>query len=176
MIDIYTQEGKGKAHGKAGYNPLLDELLGGIDEGAERPDFMQMVRMIESGDKQKAEASKLHGEEYTAKGVYQFTNATVKRAKQRALNLGIDQGFVTSIPNDPTMWTDKEADVMFLSNMFAATMKKKGFVDELLKKAFAGDRQSMQDLYYGVHHTGSEEDKYYDATKAQVERFMPLEV
>ena len=108
--------------------------------------------------------------------MYQFNNATVKRAKQIALNLGIDQGFVSTIPNDPTMWNDKEADVMFLANMFAATMKEKGLVDNLLEKAFAGDRQAMQDLYYKVHHTGSKEDKYYDNTKARVEQFMPLEI
>ena len=169
--DIYTQEGKGKTYGKANYNPLLNELIQNIDEGGQRPDFMQMVRMIESDNEQKAEASKLHGEEYSAKGVYQFTNDSVKTAKKRALNLGIDQGFISSIPNDPTMWNDKEADVMFLSNMFAATMKKKGFVDELLTKAFSNDRQSMQDLYYGVHHTAPDE-----ATKNRVEQFMPLEV
>ena len=174
--DIYTPEKKGKVYEKANYNPLLDELIQNIDEGGERPDFMQMIRMIESNDEHEAKASTLHGDEYSAKGVYQFTNATVKRAKQRALNLGIDQGFVSTIPNDPTMWNDKEADVMFLANMFAATMKEKGLVDNLLEKAFAGDRQAMQDLYYKVHHTGSKEDKYYDNTKARVEQFMPLEI
>ena len=161
--DIYTKEANI-------YNSLLDKLIQNIDEGGQRPDFMQMVRMIESDDRQKAEASKLHGKEFSAKGVFQFTNATVKRAKQRALNLGIDQGFINLIPNNPTMWTDKESDVMFLSNMFAATMKKKGFVDELLQKAFTGDRQAMQDLYYGVHHTAPD-----DATRNRVKQFMPLE-
>ena len=130
--DIYTQEGKGKTYGKANYNPLLNELIQNIDEGGQRPDFMQMIRMIESNNEREAKAS--------------------------------------------TMWNDKEADVMFLSNMFAATMKEKGLVDNLLEKAFAGDGQAMQDLYYKVHHTGSKEDKYYDNTKARVEQFMPLEI
>ena len=42
--DIYTPEEKGKAYKKANYNPLLDELIQNIDEGGERPDFMQMIK------------------------------------------------------------------------------------------------------------------------------------
>ena len=106
-----------------------------------------------------------------ATGVYQFTPATVKTTKQRALNLGIDSAYINLIPDDPTQWTDKEAEVMFMAHMFAAQVEgKEGFIDSLLKKSYVeGDRAAMHKLYYDIHHTDPDE-----ATRKRVEQIMPI--
>ena len=144
--DIYTEAG---TQGKAPYNQLLDSLISDIDAGKKRPLFSQLVREIESDDNRQASAGTT-----SAKGVYQFTNATVQQAKQRAKNLGIDESFINLIPNDPRQWTDKEADTMFYSKLFAHSYDEPGKVDTLLEQAIVGeDRSAMQNLYYNIHHT-----------------------
>ena len=142
--ELYTRESAGRL-----YNPLLHDLIRGIDEGKERPLFSQLVREIESDDNRQASAGTT-----SAKGVYQFTDATVKQAKQRAKNLGIDSSFIDLISNDPRQWTNKEEDIMFYSKLFAHSYDKPGEVDRLLEKAILEeDRSAMQNLYYNIHHT-----------------------
>tara|TARA_R100000781_G_scaffold886_2_gene1486 strand:+ start:328 stop:846 length:519 start_codon:yes stop_codon:yes gene_type:complete len=171
MIDIYTQDVKN-------YNPLLDSLIENTMSGGERPEFLNLVRQIESGGKYRPLLGrtdlpygnpKARAKTTTAAGVYQFTEASVETAKNRAKNLGFDKGFINLISNDPRQWTNKEADVMVLANFFAQSKIKKGFVDELLAKVFQGDRKAMQDAYYMLHHTDPDE-----ATKSRVKDIMPL--
>ena len=158
---------------------LLNNLIEQVQSTDERHEFLNLIRRIESGGKYRPLLGttdfpygnpEARAETTTASGVYQFTEATVDSAKNRAKNLGFDTGFINLIPNDPTQWTDKEADIMILANLFAQSKVKPGFVDELLIKAFGGDRQAMQDAYNMLHHTEPDE-----ATKNRVNQIMPVE-
>tara|TARA_R100000458_G_C8116526_1_gene137192 strand:- start:62 stop:598 length:537 start_codon:yes stop_codon:yes gene_type:complete len=177
MIDIYPEDA-------TIYNPLLDSLVENVMTGGERPEFLNLVRQIESGGRYRPFLGKTdfpfgnpkaRAETTTAAGVYQFTEGAVDAAKNRAINLGFDSGFINLIPNDPTQWTNKEADTMLLANLFAQIKKDEqgkpipGFVDELLEKVFQGDRKAMQEAYYSLHHTAPD-----DATRRRVEQIMPL--
>ena len=179
-----------------GSNALLDSLIDISGDRSKMPEFMRLVRQIESGGKYrrfKGETDFPYGngsaraDSTTAAGVYQFTKDTVSRAKNRAKNLGIDSGFINLIPNDPTQWTDKEADVMFLANMFAAIVDpnnpkaskgqmysglqgRPGIIDSLLVEAFKPKNPSidaMKDLYYTIHHTNPDA-----ATKARAKKIF----
>ena len=170
MEDIYS-----------GKNQLLSSIIDSIMRTEERPEFLNLVRQVESGGKYRdllgttdfpygnpeAEAKTT-----TAKGVYQFTDESVKVAKKRAKNIGFDASSINLISNDPRQWTDDEADVMFLANMFASTVDpdnpktkkgqmysglkgRPGLIDSLLTLVLNKnpDVDVMKDLYYTIHHT-----------------------
>jgi hypothetical protein len=143
---------------------VLSDVLKQIQFTETRPMFFDLIRRIESDNRKMANPGTT-----TAKGVYQFTDASVKTAKNRAINLGFDKGVINLIPNNPQQWTDDEADMLTAANMFAQNKVKPGFVDELMVDALSGDRQAMQDAYYMLHHTDPD-----DATKKRVDKFMPL--
>tara|TARA_R100001086_G_C11734885_1_gene230773 strand:- start:123 stop:653 length:531 start_codon:yes stop_codon:yes gene_type:complete len=148
---------------------LLNNLLDQVQLTGGRDEYLNLIRKIESDNDRTAVSSS------GAKGVYQFKDSeanvdAVKTAKQRALNLGFDKATINLMPNDPTQFTDDEADILMLANMFAQSKVKPGFVDNLLVDAFSGDRKSMQDAYYMLHHTS----KTDPGTQSRVESIIPL--
>jgi hypothetical protein len=98
----------------------------------------------------------------SAKGVYQFTDASVDTGRNRMRNMGFDDEFIGGISDNPQEWDDEQADAMFLANMYA----QKGS-DEMLGKIGRGDDKSRQDAYYKFHHTAPDE-----ATINRVNRMM----
>ena len=105
--------------------------------------WSRFVRHIESDNNPKASAGTT-----SAKGVYQFTDASVETAKNRMYNMGFEKEYIREIDNNPHNWTDEHADSMFLANMFA----QRGS-DALLKKIGKGDLDAMKHAYYEFHHT-----------------------
>ena len=144
---------------------LLNNLIEEVQFTGNRSEFLDLIRKIESDNRIMATPKTT-----TAKGVYQFTDASVDTAKKRAINLGFDKATINLIPDNPQQWTDDEADIVALSNLFSQSKVKRGFVDELLMKAFSGDREAMQDAYYMLHHT----NKKAPGTQERVEEVMPL--
>jgi hypothetical protein len=172
--DIYTGE-----------NELLDSIIDSIMNTEERPEFLNLVRQAESGGKYRPEKGvtdfpygnpEALAETTTAAGVYQFTKDSVDTAKNRAKNIGFDSSFIDLIPNDPTQWTNDEADIMFLANMFASTVDpnnpkakkgkmysglegESGLIDSLLSLVLNENPDSniMRDLYYTLHHTNPDQ-------------------
>jgi hypothetical protein len=128
-------------------------------------DWSRQVRNIESDDNPMAAAGST-----SAKGVYQFTDASVDTARNRMLyadkqGRGYGDEFIRSIPQNPQEWSNEQADSMFLSNMMAQTGS-----DDFLRKIGAGDEKARQDAYYKFHHTAPDE-----ATISRVNRLMPYE-
>ena len=119
--------------------------------------WAMMVRHIESDNNPKASAGTT-----SAKGVYQFTDASVQTAKNRMFNMGFEKEYIREIDNNPHKWTDEHADSMFLANMFA----QRGS-DALLKKIGKGDVDAMKTAYYKFHHTDPDE-----ATKKRVDNII----
>ena len=179
-----------------GNNVLLDSLTNIAGNRSSMPEFMKLVRQIESGGKYRPELGRTdfpfgnpeaEASTSTAAGVYQFTEKSVKTAKNRAKNIGIDPGFINLISNDPKQWTDQEADIMFLGNMFASIVDpdnpkaskshmysglkgRPGLIDSLLAEAFKPNNPSfnaMEDLYYTIQHTDPDE-----ATKARARQIF----
>tara|TARA_R100000458_G_C8129086_1_gene144875 strand:- start:62 stop:622 length:561 start_codon:yes stop_codon:yes gene_type:complete len=166
---------------------LLNVLLEQSQFTGSRHELLNLIRQIESGGgygpktvrypfgNPKAESGT------GARGVYQFKDKeskpnkkgvvedAVRTARNRAKNLGFDKAFVNLIPDDPRQWTDQEADIMVLANLFAQSKVRKGFVDDLLVKAFGGDRKAMQDAYE-LHHTSLSDE----GTSPRLNRFIPL--
>lgn len=138
-------------------------------------DWSQQVRNIESDNRPEAAAGKY--DEFgnltsgtSAKGVYQFTDASVDTARNRMLyankkGRGYGDEFTQGIPQNPSEWNDEQADSMFLSNMMAQTGS-----DDLLRQIGGGDHKARQDAYYKFHHTAPDE-----ATKSRVGEMMPYE-
>ena len=120
--------------------------------------FSQNVRQIESDNNPMAAAGTT-----SAKGVYQFTDASVDTGRNRMRNMGFDDDYIGGISANPQEWDDEQADAMFLANMFA----QKGS-DALLSKIGQGDAQAKQDAYYKFHHTAPDE-----ATISRVNKLMP---
>ena len=120
--------------------------------------WSQMVREIESDNNPKASAATT-----SAKGVYQFTDASVETAKNRMNNMGFFIDDIRDIPTNPHNWTDEQADCIFLANMFA----QRGS-DKLLRKVAYGDLEAMKQSYYKFHHT--------DPDKATIKRVDKLMV
>jgi len=118
-----------------------------------------MVRIIESDNNPKASAGTT-----SAKGVYQFTDASVQTAKNRMVNMGFDKEDAREISNNPHEWADEHADCMFLANVFA----QRGS-DRLLVKIGDGDLKAMKDAYYKFHHTDPDE-----ATIKRVDKLMVI--
>lgn len=119
--------------------------------------WAMMVRHIESDNNPKASAGTT-----SAKGVYQFTDASVHTAKQRMWNMGFEAEYIRQIDNNPHEWTDEHADSMFLANMFA----QKGS-DALLKEIGKNNIDAMKTAYYKFHHTNPDE-----ATKKRVDNII----
>ena len=120
--------------------------------------FARDTRMTESSGKHSAMASTNYGKEFTAKGIYQFTDASVDTGKTRMKNVmtydggrwfqGWDDNYIKGIHLDPTNWNDTQADSMFLANIFAAP----GSDESLIKIAY-GEPDSAIQAYYDFHHT-----------------------
>ena len=159
---------------------LLNNLLEQSQFTDSRHELLNLIRQIESGEGYGPKTVKypfgnpkaVSGAK--AKGVYQFKDKesnddAVKTAKNRAKNLGFDKGFINLIPDDPRQWTNEEADIMVLANLFAQSKGKKGFVDDLLVNAFSGDRKAMHGAYE-LHHTSLDDE----GTRARLNRFIPL--
>lgn len=132
----------------------------------QRQDFMnnmykysQTVRGIESDNNPMAAAGTT-----SAKGVYQFTDASVDTGFGRLGNMGYNQDFISGIPQSPHDWSDEQADAMFLGNMFAQSGS-----DKYIRGIGAGDVQSQRDAYSLFHHTNPDE-----ATLNRMNKFMPL--
>lgn len=120
-------------------------------------DFSRQVRIIESDDNPKAAAKTT-----SAKGVYQFTDASVQTGKNRMYNMGFEKEYIREIDNNPHNWTDEHADSIFLANMFA----QRGS-DKLLRKIGYGELQARKDAYYKFHHTDPD-----DATIKRVDKII----
>jgi len=121
--------------------------------------WSRMVREIESDNNPMAAAGTT-----SAKGVYQFTDASVNTAKNRMYNMGFFKEEIREISNNPHKWTDEHADCMFLANMFA----QRGS-DKLLKKVGSLDLEAMKEAYYKFHHTDPDE-----ATIKRVNKLMEV--
>jgi hypothetical protein len=121
-------------------------------------DYSQNIRHIESDNNPLAAAGTT-----SAKGVYQFTDDSVKTGMNRMKNMGFGEDIISGISQNPAEWDDEQADSMFLANMFA----QKGS-DDLLGRIGGGDSEAMQDAYYKFHHTAPDE-----ATIARVNKMMP---
>ena len=175
-----------------GINPLLDSLVNVILTGDTRPKFMNLIRQVESGGKYRPKLGttdypfgnpEAKADSTTAAGVYQFTKDAINTAKNRAKNIGFDKGFINLIPNDATQWTDDEADIMFMANMFSSIVDpnnplatkgemysglkgRSGLIDSLLAESYkkSPSIDAIKDLYYTIHHTDPDE-----ATKKRVE-------
>jgi hypothetical protein len=115
-------------------------------------DFSKQVRQIESDNNPEAAAKTT-----SAKGVYQFTDASVQTAKNRMYNMGFDKEDIRDIDNNPCNWNDEQADCMFLANIFA----QRGS-DKILRKVGYGDIEARKQAYYKFHHT--------DPDKATIKR------
>ena len=133
-------------------------------------DWSRQVRNIESDDNPMAAAGKY--DEFgnltsgtSAKGVYQFTDASVDTGKGRMRNMGFDDELIQGIHKNPQQWTDEQSDAMFLGNIFAQTDS-----DREIRKIGGGDMKARQDAYYQFHHTDPDE-----ATTARVNRMMPYD-
>ena len=160
---------------KKDYNKLLDSIVDMIMYTDERPDFYNLLRQIESGNDRTAKNPKS-----TAKGVYQFTDDTVKTTKNRGRNLGFNKKYLKNIPNNPHKWSDDQADIMTSIKLFASKVPegsetyyglkgREGLIDSLLTEAIGNkDVTSMKDLYYTKWLTG---EPGID-TKFNVERNM----
>jgi hypothetical protein len=162
-FDIYgPEEGMYNKRYPGGYNPLIDSILETVFmEGKGRHPFLQLVREIES-DNDKTKVSK-----EGAKGVYQFLDEdSIDAALERAKQIGVSKDFLKDIHRtDASEWTDQQADVMFIANLFPRGVEtgrntyfkrpgRKGLVDELMYDALINlDRNAMEDLYYTLHHT-----------------------
>ena len=124
----------------------------GIGEGdqdswiANMMDYSQKVRGIESDNNPMASAGTT-----SAKGVYQFTDASVETGMNRMKNMGWDGNFIGDISTNPHEWDDEQADAMFFANMFA----QRGS-DEYMRGIGAGEDVGKE-AYYKFHHTAPDE-------------------
>jgi len=99
----------------------------------------------------------------SAKGLFQFTDASVHTAKQRMVNMGFDVEDVREVDLNPQKWSIEMAYCVFFANMFA----QRGS-DRLLKLIGEGKGIGpMKDAYYKFHHTAPDE-----ATEARVNKIM----
>ena len=124
--------------------------------------FSQDTRMMESSGDITAENSKS-----SAKGLYQFTDESVGTAKNRmstggwesnetnmdkgGFDWGVDDennNYISSIGEDPRLWSPEQSDSMFLANMFAQSGS-----DEYLKRVGTDEYGANKEAYYKFHHT-----------------------
>jgi hypothetical protein len=129
-------------------------------EGSDRESFLTNIhnfardtRIMESDDNPLAVNIPQAGQEQTsAKGAYQFTDASVDTARQRMRNLGFGDEFIQGISSDPREWAPEQADAMFLSNVIAQTGS-----DEYLRSIGSGEQGKAREAYYKFHHTSPDE-------------------
>lgn len=197
MKDLFeTPWEKGDLYGPDNeVHSLVNSLIEQIQYTDERHPFFNLVRQIESGEGYSPKDVKYPfgnpdaESDSKAKGVYQFKDKdakvnAVKTARNRAKQLKsvfpgiLDSNILDLLPSsdsNPKDWTDDQADLMFLFNLLAQEKKDSkgkpivGFIDDLIIKAFGGDRKSMHDVYE-LHHT-SLDDK---GTRSRLNRFIPL--
>ena len=178
IIDL-ALEAKNKSKPKDIFNPkdskLYDpEIISLIDSLANEfmmgntPEVYKYIGLAESNNNPLAESSLSK-----AKGIYQFTPDAVKSTKRSAKrNVGFNHNYINSIPNNPTKWTQEQANVMLTSYLFPKEVKgKPGFVDMLLKKAFKQNPEieDWEELYK-IHHTNLGKTKYLDEITRNIER------
>ena len=99
----------------------------------------------------------------SAKGLYQFTDASVGTGKNRLLNMGVSQDVVDKIDDNPLNWSKDQSDMMFFGNLFP-----RGGSDDLFKKIAKGDKGAMKELYSKYHHT----DKSHKKTQERAKKFF----
>ena len=121
--------------------------------------WSKQVRMIESDNNPMAMP-----ENTTAKGVYQFVDASVPVGKQRMRNVGFPEELIGSIKENPQQWTDEQADNIFFGNVFAQTGS-----DPVLREIAMGNQMARRQAYYKFHHTDPDE-----ATMLRTEKFIPV--
>ena len=103
-------------------------------------DYSQKVRGIESDNNPMASAGTT-----SAKGVYQFTDASVTTGQNRMRNMGFEEDYITGIDSSPHKWDDDQADAMFFANMFAQSGS-----DEYMRGIGAGEDVGKE-AYYKYH-------------------------
>ena len=106
-------------------------------------DFAMIVRDIESQNNPKA----VH-DISTASGVYQFLVDSIPVARRRALNIGVQQDVLDDIPEDPTIWTNDQADLLFMANILG----QRGS-DWYIHQIGVGNSEAGIETYYKFHHT-----------------------
>ena len=121
--------------------------------------WSKQVRMIESDNNPMVMPKKT-----TAKGVYQFVDASVPVGKQRMRNVGFPEELIGSIKENPQQWTDEQADNIFFGNVFAQTGS-----DPVLREIAMGNQMARRQAYYKFHHTDPDE-----ATMLRTEKFIPV--
>lgn len=89
----------------------------------------------------------------SAKGLYQFTDASVQTGKQRLKNLNVSDSIISQISDNPLDWTKEQSDLMFFGNMFS----QKGSDKYLKSIGESADKDAMIDAYYKFHHTAPDE-------------------
>jgi len=178
--DIYSPETANPRYqggDETGYIPLFDALLEHItmnDDFKNVHPMLQLFRGMETGGAINDGVAEFpHGQSHLvsdtgAAGTYQFRPNTVTAAKTRAQEIGLDPRFLETLPDDPREWTQDQADIMVLVNLFPRVIRsnertvvskewgRPGMVDDLLQKALVDlDRNAMNELYLTLHHTSN---------------------
>ena len=99
----------------------------------------------------------------SAKGLYQFTDASVQTGKQRLKNLNVNDNIISQIGDNPLDWTKEQSDLMFFANMFS----QEGSDPYLQSIGTSANKDAMIDAYYKFHHTAPDE-----ATKKRALQFF----
>jgi len=172
-------EAKNKSKPKDIFNPenskLYDpEIISLIDSLSNEfmmgntPEVYKYIGLAESNNNPLAESNLSN-----AKGLYQFTPDAVESTKRSAKrNVGYDSDYIDAIPDNPTKWTQDQANVMLTSYLFPKEVKgKPGFVDMLLKEAFKQNPkiEDWEELYK-LHHTNLGKTKYLNEITKNMER------
>jgi len=172
-------ESKNKLNQKDIFNPedskLYDpEIISLIDSLSNEfmmgntPEVYNYIGLAESNNNPLAESNLSE-----AKGIYQFTPDAVESTKRSAKrNVGFDDDYIDAIPENPTEWTQEQANVMLTSYLFPKEVKgRQGFVDMLLKRAFKQNPniEDWEELYK-LHHTNIGKTKYLDEITRNIER------
>ena len=181
FLDPYSQDTANPRYPTKykGYIPLLDAMIEQIMTTDEIHPMLQFFRGIETGGKiTDGIPENPYGDpslvsDTDATGVYQFQPDTRDSVFKRAKQIGVNTEWLEGLSKNPSEWTDDQADIMLLLNMFPRSVRKnertvlskewgyEGMVDKLLDKALLDyDRNAMEELYYTIHH-GSQ-PKLYD--------------
>jgi hypothetical protein len=138
---------------------LLDSLVTEIQQG-NTPPLYKFLGDLESRNNPNA-VNKIGS---TAKGIYQFTDGAVESAKNSAKrNVGFDHDYINAIPNNPTKWTQEQADIMLSSYLFPHVIKgKRGLADELIQKSVGSQyfKPEWEAIYDLILHTSMGKTKY----------------
>jgi len=153
------------------YDPEIISLIDSLSNefmAGNTPEVYNYIGLAESNNNPLAESNLSN-----AKGLYQFTPDAVESTKRSAKrNVGYDHDYIDAIPDNPTKWTQSQANVMLTSYLFPKEVKgRPGFVDMLLKKAFKQNPEieDWEELYK-IHHTNLGKTKYLDEITRNMER------